>query len=137
MCVVTGCENEEPTMQTWIVNNIESFKKVKLDFQDMVAVCCAKGGRMEKVYKPLREESEVAVWESIKKYASASPVQFIGSSTDFGKSLKSLWNGFCDFVHLPRLRILHWELHSGLVKMESEDKDASAIAQQFYKVQHQ
>jgi hypothetical protein len=133
LCVVTGCENEDP-LQSWVTKNIESFKDAKLVFYDMVGTCCARGGRMENLYKDLREESKAVVWESINKHASKDPIVFIGESSSFNLSLKNSWNFFC--THAPlmsNLRVIHWDLHAGLIKMGSNDKEATQFAAKFYK----
>ena len=43
--VVTGCENAEPTMDAWWINNEESFSQAGMLFVGHACVCAFKGGR--------------------------------------------------------------------------------------------
>lgn len=130
LCVVTGCENEE-NMQNWSDKNSVHFINTNMLFQSMVGVCCAKGGRFESTFVALREESKGIVWQNIVKYAKDTPEIFIQSSEGIMHKIKAVWNVFCTAFKMPGMRVLHWELHTGLVEMGAKDAEAAAVSTQF------
>ena len=45
--VVTGCENVEPTMETWWIDNEASFTKAGMTFNGHACVCAFKGRKTD------------------------------------------------------------------------------------------
>jgi hypothetical protein len=41
--IITGCENVEPAMDTWWINNESSFTKAGMSFNDHACVCAFRG----------------------------------------------------------------------------------------------
>ncbi|CAF3143817.1 unnamed protein product [Rotaria socialis] len=97
LCVVTNCENFEP-MSQWVVENEFLFVKNQMHFVKMVGTCFQKGGRFEKSFQPLREESAETVWNSILTTFTEQTIDFItpyGSSSMFAMDI---WKNFCTWI---------------------------------------
>jgi hypothetical protein len=67
LCVVTGCENVEPTMATWVSVNQSTLKGHELEFVNVVATCFTKSGRLgsSEVVEALKSQSQRDVWCAI------------------------------------------------------------------------
>ena len=51
MIIVTGCENMQPTMDTWWTENEASFTKAGMLFDGHACVCASKGRKTETGYR--------------------------------------------------------------------------------------
>jgi GTP-binding protein EngB required for normal cell division len=98
--VLTGCENEDP-MQEWIYKHGKHF--AHLQYKDAIPSCYARGGKLEKHFAPLREQSRMALLDSIVSRALPSPVLLYGNGTSITlpQLVAKLWNDFVDITGLP------------------------------------
>lgn len=102
LCVITGCENVEPEMMTYVKNNSIHFLNNGMFFNRIMATCFAQGGRLEDSYRPLRENSTNEVWTAIEKETSCQPIITVIEQPDSIKGLfLRMWNRFCRFVKRP------------------------------------
>jgi GTPase SAR1 family protein len=124
LCVITGCENEDP-MNDYAIRNKCHYEEKRMLFTDMVSVCFAKGGPMEKFYKSLREDSRDAVWRMIARYGSPSPITFLDANNSVMEAFKRTWNVFCDWMEIPKWRcaILDEQLGTMLDRLGIKNED--------------
>ena len=64
--IVTGCENVEPTMDTWWVDNEPSFTGAGMQFKDHACVCAFKGAKTKSGYYRNEDLVEVSL-EMVKE----------------------------------------------------------------------
>ncbi|CAF1586763.1 unnamed protein product [Didymodactylos carnosus] len=79
ICVITGCENEDP-MSVWASKNEQLFHENGMRFKILISTCFAKDGPFEIAYKPLREESTRNVWHAIRQYSLQQPITVLNMS---------------------------------------------------------
>jgi GTPase Era involved in 16S rRNA processing len=103
LCVITGCENEQP-MADYAARNKDHYEKQDMIFTDIVSTCFAKGGPMENYYRDLRQQSYEAVWQMIVWYASQKPIVFLTDENSLIAAFKRVWNYFCDWLKKPTWR---------------------------------
>ena len=102
LCVITGCENEEPTMMSYAERNQIHFSAKDMNFSAAVSTCFAKGGRLEHMYQPLREQSTKEVWSAIEQTASAVPILTVERSPEgMRHTFTRVWNYFCGWIRKP------------------------------------
>jgi GTPase Era involved in 16S rRNA processing len=130
ICVITGCENEEP-MSRWVTSNKRFFEENDMMFSDMIATCFAKGGRFEIGYKPLREESAKNVWKAIITHSTRTPVDFVSQSGGFSNLLRKVWNWFCTWSGHDAWKWINEHIRDMLIRLGFQSNEANDIAQDF------
>jgi len=121
ICVITGCENEDP-MTEYASRNSQSYESNDMKFRKIEATCFAKGGRLENlIYKTAREDSGKRVWNAIEEFSSERPIVTINDE-NIGIVIKRTWNKFCDWVNKPTWRIIiNKDLYDILGRMGIQD----------------
>jgi len=96
--VVTGLENEEPTMESWWVENEASYTKAGMSFWGHACITATRGksDRFRAEYK----ESAKSVKELIQRSCRSSPWKMERTSW-FSTVVKSTWNKFASVFDLP------------------------------------
>ncbi|CAF0964094.1 unnamed protein product [Adineta steineri] len=130
ICVITGCENEDP-MSEWVITNESTFSRNEMTFNAMVGTCFAKGGRFEQNYRPLREESATMVWEAIMAHSARVPVDFLRQSGGFSAVVRRVWNHFCNWIGQNAWRWINQHVRDMLVRLGFTSDEAGEVAQQF------
>jgi len=98
ICVVTGCENYEPT-QKWADDNNGEFKKAGMHFRQIVGVCFGRNGRLEPIFAQLRGPSKEAVYAAARDCAAETPVDFLGTDADGRwQVVRRTWDFFCSWA---------------------------------------
>jgi GTP-binding protein EngB required for normal cell division len=102
LCVITGCENEEPEITSYAERNLAHFSAQGMNFSAVVSTCFAKGGRLEQIYQPLRGQSTGEVWSAIERAASRWPIVTVEQCPESMRHrFTSVWNHFCRWVKKP------------------------------------
>lgn len=130
ICVITGCENEDP-MSRWVTNNQRFFDNNEMQFNGIVGTCFAKGGRFEDAYRPLREESTALVWNAILDSCAREPVDFIGQSGGIFAALKRIWNSFCEYIGKKPWKWVNEQVKEMLIRLGFGGDEADKIAEQY------
>ena len=130
ICVITGCENEDP-MSDWVKRNEDTFKNNGMKFHGMVATCFAKGGRLESVYRPLREQSAKDVWDTIINHAANTPVDFVKQSGGINTVFKRVWNFFCHWLGQSAWKWVNEHVRDILVRLGFGSQEANQMAEMF------
>ncbi|CAF3369468.1 unnamed protein product [Rotaria socialis] len=130
ICVITGCENEEPMTQ-WVTNNRHIFQQNGMVFMDMVGTCFASGGRFETSFKPLREDSARRVWDAITTHSAQEPVDFVKKSGGMIAVVKRVWNAFCTWIGQPAWRWVNEHVKNMLIRLGFRSDEADEIAEEF------
>jgi len=91
LLAVTGCENEHP-MFSWVQNNHQDFERFA--YKEIIPTCFASGGRLEKEFAPLREESRAELLRAIVQNALTESYRLYGEGTgrSFDEVLTRIWN---------------------------------------------
>jgi len=97
ICVVTGCEEEEP-MQKWVENNASTFKSSGMVFAEMIATCFRAGGRFEKTYEQLRAESAKNVWKAVIEKSADKPFNFIADAGGHETMAEKMWSNYSKWL---------------------------------------
>lgn len=99
---VTGCENVDP-MSKWKDENGHIFKERGLKYENIICTCFASGGRLESVYKGLRDESYELLIGAIKTYAAKEPIKLYSTYQGFIATVKRAWNWFVGWLGFDNL----------------------------------
>ncbi|CAF1103234.1 unnamed protein product [Didymodactylos carnosus] len=130
ICVITGCENEDP-MSDWVRRNEDAFKNNGMRLHGMVATCFAKGGPSESVCRPLREQSAKDVWDAIMNHATNKPVDFIKQSGGISAVLKRIWNQYCTWLNQPTWKWVNEHVRDILARLGFRSQEANQMAEMF------
>lgn len=109
----TGCENVDP-MSKWKNDNSAAFARKGLDYDDIICTCFANGGRLESVYKDLRNESREALLGAIETYATPEPIKLYSTYQGFIAALKRAWNWFANWLGFEELM---FQFNEGLIQL--------------------
>lgn len=123
---VTGCENEDP-MSIWVDENKNIFEYKELIYEDIIATCFHSGGRFEKIYSILRDESKENLLKSIENSVSPVSIKLYKDKFYLIKLFRKAWDKFCDFANLNwhskiRKKILDMLMQLGLSKEDAQKK---------------
>lgn len=129
ICVVTGCENEDP-MSAWGERNASSFQKNEMNFKAIVCSCFAKSGRMdlENIFRDLRTESVHSVMNAIDKHSLQQPISLYSNSSDLWIMVKNMWNNFCRFVKQNSWLWINGTVKNLLIRLGLEEGEAVKVA---------
>jgi GTPase Era involved in 16S rRNA processing len=96
--VVTGLENEEPTMEDWWAKNEDTFVQYGMSFDGHACVTATKGKR--NMFEAEYEESAKSVKDLVYNSCRALPWQKERHSW-FAAVLKAVWNMFTTTFNIP------------------------------------
>lgn len=109
----TGCENVDP-MSKWKNDNSGAFARKGLDYKDIICTCFASGGRLESVYKDLRDESRQLLLGAIETYAAKEPIQLYSTYQGFIATMKRAWNWLVSWLGFDDLM---FQFNEGLIQL--------------------
>jgi len=97
ICVNTGAENIDP-INKWWEDHKNVFERAEYNFKDGLSVCTVVGTKpeFERIYKILREQSELLLWSCIMDNRLDEPIAVIQKNSEIWTKLLTIidtvWN---------------------------------------------
>ena len=88
-------------MMGWVTKNSDAF--TRFNYKALIPGCFASGGRLEDLFRPLREESKQNLITAIHTFALSEAYMLYGEQTgiSFNAALTRIWNEFVLLAGLP------------------------------------